>query len=140
MSKIRDLFSKGPKLFDSIKKGFTIKSTNQYNKANLSASTKRQFNKAQSFFRVQKVSPVNYISKAMVGTSFAVGATAMLSTAIMRGMFKQAGDIMDRQTGRDMRYAQANMATMTNVGRRGKTMNLGNHTGLGLALYKRRHG
>lgn len=126
-------------MFNSMK-SFAIKSTNRFNKANLSASTKRAFNKTTSYARVQKLNPANIISRSMLGASLTVGATAMLSTAMMRGMFKQAGDIMDKQTGRDMRYSQANVATMTNVGRKARSMNVGNHTGLSLALYKKRHG
>ena len=109
-------------------------------KSNLSQGVKRKFDMSQSFYRVSKPNVANHISRTVTGASLAVGATAMLATSMMRGMFSQANTLMDQKMGRDMRYSMATQATMTNVGRRAKTMNVGNHTGLALAMYKRRHG
>lgn len=92
------------------------------------------------FFRVSAPSKARTIENAVTGAGLVTASGAMLATAMMRGMFNQAGKITDQRMGRDMRYSAANAASMTQVGRNTPSMNIGNHTGLALSLHKLRHG
>ena len=77
----------------------------------------------------------NYAAQA------AVGATAMASISIMNGGMSQANDIMMERYMRDARYS-SRLLSKASLGKStgNSPLNLGNTTGLSLALSKTRHG
>jgi len=77
---------------------------------------------------------------ALVGGAM-IGAAGMVGISMMNGMMSRAQDIAADRYMRDSRYSSRNLA-MTNLGQSSgtSTMNIGNHAGLSLAMYKGRHG
>ena len=86
-------------------------------------------------------SPQAAAFKGVLGLGAIVGAAGMVGVSMMNGMMSQAQDIAADRYMRDSRYSSRLLA-QTNLGQSSgqSRINLGNHTGLGLALHRGRHG
>jgi len=74
-------------------------------------------------------------------TQLAVAGTAMTTMAMMRGGVQKADEMMMQRYMKDTRFS-SKLSSNTSVGRSSNIskISIGNHTGLALALSKRRHG
>jgi len=87
-------------------------------------------------------SPVaNAMGRGVVAVGAIVGAAGMVGVSMMNGMMSRAQDIAADRYMRDSRYSSRLLA-QTNLGQSSgqSTMNIGNHAGLSLSMYKGRHG
>ena len=76
-----------------------------------------------------------------LGAQALVGFSAMASLNVLSGGMSRANDIMAQRYMRDSRYS-SRMSAQTNLGKSmgNSRINIGNHTGLSLALHSGRHG
>jgi len=74
-------------------------------------------------------------------TTFGVAALAMTSSAIMHGAMNRTSELMVERYLDDQRNVN-NLMFRTRVGKStgGRSLNIGNHTGLSLSLSRSRHG
>lgn len=95
----------------------------------------------QKLARMASVVTSPAMGRGVTAGAAIVGAAGMTAVSMMSGMMSKAQDIMAERYMRDSRYS-SRMMTQTSIGQSSgqSTLNIGNHAGLGLALYRGRHG
>ena len=84
---------------------------------------------------------MNGLGMTTLASAAVIGSAAASADAFMKGGMNQAQDIMMDRYMRDSRYS-SRLLTQTNLGSAtgNSTISIGNHTGLSLAMSRRRHG
>jgi hypothetical protein len=82
----------------------------------------------------------NTVRTAGRGSSYALGATAMIGIATMNGGMSAASDQMASRYMRDSRYSSKLLQNRVGKAHGNGSLNIGNHTGLSLSMSRSRHG
>ena len=103
-------------------------------------SAPSRYNKSANVHKAyHNVKPLNHSRKFQLGVA-AVGAAGMTAISVMNGAMSAASDNLTARYMQDSRYSSKLLQhRVGNAAGSGK-LNLGNHTGLSLALSNTRHG